>query len=105
MITGDNPKTAAVIAAQCGFEDIKTTTWDEIKDLSEHELRECVESCNVFARMSPEYKLKIIAALQENGKRVAITGDGVNDVLALKKADVGVAMGKKGSDIAKMQQT
>jgi Ca2+-transporting ATPase len=69
--------------------------------LSKEQLKKTVEEYNVFARMSPEFKLKIVSALQENGRRVAITGDGVNDVPALKQAEVGISMGKKGSDIAK----
>ena len=101
MITGDNVLTAEAIAKECGFRNIKAISWDEIKDLSEKDLEDCVKKYNIFARMSPEYKLKIVSALQSIGKRVAITGDGVNDVPALKKANVGVAMGKRGSDIAK----
>ena len=101
MITGDNQQTAEAIAKECGFKNVKCISWDEIKDLSEEELKDCVTKHNIFARMSPEYKVKIVAALQNTGKRVAITGDGVNDVPALKKANVGVAMGKRGSDIAK----
>ena len=101
MITGDNIHTATAIAKECGFRDVQAISWDELKDLSEHELQEVVARCNVFARMSPEFKLKTVNALQDIGKRVAITGDGVNDVPALKKANVGVAMGKRGSDIAK----
>jgi len=101
MITGDNVHTAKAIAAECGFRNIKAITWDELKDLSENELKEVARTCNIFARMSPAYKLRIVTVLQEMGCRVAITGDGVNDVPALKKANVGVAMGKRGSDIAK----
>ncbi len=101
MITGDNINTATAIAKECGFKRINAITWDDIKDLSATELKIKVKKCNIFARMSPEYKLKIVSALQENGNRVAITGDGVNDVPALKKAEVGIAMGNKGTDIAK----
>jgi len=101
MITGDNIDTATAIAKECGFKNINAITWDNIKSLSVDELKVKVKQCNVFARMSPEYKLKIVSALQENGNRVAITGDGVNDVPALKKAEVGIAMGNKGTDIAK----
>ncbi len=101
MITGDNIHTASAIAKECGFKKIKSTSWEEIKNLSEDDFKKTVNECNVFARMSPEFKLRIISALQETGKRVAITGDGVNDVPALKKADVGIAMGKRGADIAK----
>ena len=101
MITGDNVDTAISIAKECGFKDISAITWDDIKNLSEDELKIKVEECNIFARMSPEYKLKIVSVLQENGHRVAITGDGVNDVPALKKSEVGIVMGDKGTDIAK----
>ena len=101
MITGDNIHTAMAIAKECGFKKINATTWDEIKNLSVDELKIKVKECNIFARMSPEYKLKIVTALQANGDRIAITGDGVNDVPALKKAEVGIAMGDKGTDIAK----
>ncbi len=101
MITGDNAYTATAIAKECGFKNIKAISWDELKDLSEEKLKKAVEECNVFARMSPEYKLKIVSAIQENNHRVAITGDGVNDVPALKKAEVGIAMGMRGTDIAK----
>lgn len=101
MITGDNIHTAKAIAKECGFKNIKAVGWKELNGLSKKELAKRVESCNVFARMSPQDKLKIVSALQNNGSRVAITGDGVNDVPALKQAEVGVAMGKRGSDIAK----
>ncbi len=101
MITGDNIHTAIAIAKECGFRNIKGMSWDELKDLSADELKVAVKECNVFARMSPEYKLKIVSALQSNGSRVAITGDGVNDVPALKQAEVGISMGDRGTDIAK----
>lgn len=101
MITGDNITTAESIAKECGFEKIKAISWNEMKGFSETKLKKCVLKYNVFARMSPEFKLRIVSALQESGNRVAITGDGVNDVPALKQADVGVAMGLRGSDIAK----
>ncbi len=101
MITGDNMHTAIAVAKECGFRNIRAITWDDLKNLSAEKLKSAVEKYNVFARMSPEFKLKIVYALQENGRRVAITGDGVNDVPALKQAEVGIAMGKKGTDIAK----
>lgn len=101
MITGDNIYTATAIAKECGFRDIKALDWEHIKNLSDEELRKVVLDANVFARMSPENKVRIVSALQAGGRRVAITGDGVNDVPALKKADVGISMGEKGSDIAK----
>jgi len=100
MITGDNVNTATAVAKECGFRSIKAISWEELKDYSADALRQAVEECNVFARMSPEFKVKIVSALQDNGRRVAITGDGVNDVPALKKAEVGIAMGR-GTDIAK----
>ncbi len=101
MITGDNPKTAMAIAKECGFRNVKAATWDDLKDLSNEQLKQKVIECNIFARMSPEFKVKIVTALQEMGKRVGITGDGVNDVPALKRAEIGIAMGKRGTDIAK----
>lgn len=101
MITGDNVHTATAIAKECGFRNVQAVSWDDVKDLSDEELKGVVEKCNVFARMSPEFKLKIVSALQMNGRRVAITGDGVNDVPALKQAEVGIAMGLRGTDIAK----
>ncbi len=101
MITGDNEDTAVAIAKECGFSNIQSISWQELNNLSEPMLRKKIAECNVFARMSPEFKHKIVSILQESGRRVAITGDGVNDVPALKKADVGVAMGLRGSDIAK----
>ena len=101
MITGDNITTAKAIAKECGFRNIKAISWEELKDMSNDELSKVVMEYNVFARMSPEFKLRIVKALQERDHRIAITGDGVNDVPALKQADVGVAMGKNGSDIAR----
>jgi len=101
MITGDNILTARAIAEECGFRNIVAMEWKTLKDLPEKDFIMQVEKCNVFARMSPEFKLRIVNALKENNHRVAITGDGVNDVPALKKADVGIAMGARGSDIAK----
>ncbi len=100
MITGDSSDTAIAIAKECGFENITAISWDELKDLSYEQLKVKVKECNVFSRMSPEFKLKIVSAIQENGNRVGITGDGVNDVPALKKAEVGIAM-NSGTDIAK----
>ncbi len=100
MITGDGSDTAVAVAKECGFKNIKVVSWDELKDLSYEQLKVKVKECNVFSRMSPEFKLKIVSAIQENGSRVGITGDGVNDVPALKKAEVGIAM-NSGTDIAK----
>ncbi len=101
MLTGDSKKTAAAIAKECGMRNVKAISWEEIKDLSQEEMVKVVKEYNVFARMDPELKMRIIDALHALGKRVAITGDGVNDVPAIKAAEVGIAMGKRGSDIAR----
>lgn len=102
MITGDHAATAAAIARQLGLaEDPQVATGAEIEAMSEAELRTVVERVSVFARTSPEHKLRIVRALQANGHVVAMTGDGVNDAPALKQADVGTAMGVKGTEAAK----
>lgn len=102
MITGDYPETAKSIAKQIGlnqYENVLTGT--EIKNMSTSELQEKIKNTNVFARIIPEQKLQIITALKNNGEIVAMTGDGVNDAPALKAADIGVAMGLKGTDVAR----
>ncbi|MEM0203949.1 MAG: HAD-IC family P-type ATPase [Archaeoglobaceae archaeon] len=96
MITGDHPATALKIARDAGIEGELITG----KELEKIDLREAVKKYSVFARTTPEQKLEIVKALQENGEIVAVTGDGVNDAPALKRAEIGVAMGS-GSDIAK----
>lgn len=115
MITGDHPLTAIEIARQLGItpapaavpggdgaaSGIKVLTGPEIENLSFQELKNVVDEVNVFARVAPEHKLKIVQALQENGHIVSMTGDGVNDAPALRKADIGVAMGITGTDVAK----
>jgi Ca2+-transporting ATPase len=102
MITGDHPLTASAIARELGFsENVKAVTGNILLKLSDEELREIVKEVSVFARVSPEDKLRIISALQQNGEVVAMTGDGVNDAPALKKANIGVAMGIAGTDVAK----
>ncbi|GMA68993.1 cation-transporting ATPase [Leuconostoc litchii] len=102
MITGDSPDTAQAIAKQLGLADIiHTVTGAEIELMSEEQLIKKVQKYDVFARTTPQDKLRIIAAYQANGLVTAMTGDGVNDAPALKKADIGVAMGIKGTDVAK----
>jgi len=102
MITGDHPVTAAHIAKQLGVGgDGRLVTGAELEALSDEELEDVAAEAGVFARVSPEHKLRIVSALQRRGQVVAMTGDGVNDAPALKRADVGVAMGVTGSDVAR----
>jgi magnesium-transporting ATPase (P-type) len=102
MITGDHGITARAIAAQLGLvNDRDAITGPELDALAEHELRRLAPEVDVFARASPENKLRLVQALQADGAIVAMTGDGVNDAPALKRADVGVAMGQKGTEAAK----
>lgn len=102
IITGDNAATTASIAKQIGFKDYdKTISGDELMALSEKELKTRVMETAIFTRMFPEAKLKIINALKSNNQIVAMTGDGVNDGPALKASHIGIAMGKKGTEIAK----
>ncbi len=102
MITGDHGVTASAIARQLGMgEDIKAITGPELELMDDTAMRQAVAEARVFARASPEHKLRLVRALQANGEVVAMTGDGVNDAPALKQADVGVAMGMKGTEAAK----
>jgi calcium-translocating P-type ATPase len=102
MITGDHAGTAAAIAAQIGLENSRRVlTGADLDRLDEAQLALEVVSVDVFARTSPEHKLRLVTALQANGLTVAMTGDGVNDAPALKRADAGIAMGLKGSEAAK----
>lgn len=102
IITGDNAVTTTAIAKQIGFRGYeKSISGDELMALPEKELQACVIDTAIFTRMFPEAKLKIINALKSNNQIVAMTGDGVNDGPALKAAHIGIAMGKKGTEIAK----
>jgi Ca2+-transporting ATPase len=101
MVTGDHPATAASIARAIGIDGDRIATGEELDSLSPEALRERVAEVNVFARVNPEHKLALVEALKQRGEIVAMTGDGVNDAPALKRADVGVAMGRRGSDVSR----
>ena len=108
IITGDHPTTARAVAAELeignsdnGGNTITVLNGSDLGKLSVERLAETIDNVDVFARATPEHKLKIVEALQRKGHVVAMTGDGVNDAPALKQADIGVAMGKKGTDVAK----
>lgn len=103
MITGDHPSTALAIANQIGIagEDDQVISGEMMAKLSDDELKAIVREKAVYARVNPEEKIRIVAALQSHGQFVAMTGDGVNDAPALKHADVGVAMGKIGTEVAR----
>ncbi|MFZ8806161.1 MAG: cation-translocating P-type ATPase [Minisyncoccia bacterium] len=101
ILTGDHKETAVYIAKEVGFENLNALDQKEIENLSEKELLEKIKDTYIFARITPETKLKILELYQKLGFSVAYLGDGVNDVLGLKKAEVGVCMGKRGSEIAK----
>jgi len=102
MITGDYPITARHIALEIGLENPENCiSGQELHEMTEKELCEKIKETNVFARVIPEQKLKIVNALKKNGEIVAMTGDGINDAPALKSANIGIAMGKMGTDVAR----
>ena len=102
MITGDHPLTAEAISRELGIlRDGKVVTGSMLQIMSDEELSRQVGSISVFARVSPQHKLRIVEALQKNGEVVAMTGDGVNDAPALKRADIGISMGISGTDVSK----
>ena len=102
MITGDHAKTAAAIGKQIGLQNpYKVLTGADLDGMDDAVLRQVALDCDIFARTSPEHKLRLVMSLQSHAMTVAMTGDGVNDAPALKRADVGIAMGKKGSEAAK----
>ncbi|MBI3596407.1 MAG: cation-translocating P-type ATPase [Nitrospirae bacterium] len=102
MITGDYPGTARAIARQIALEaNDGIITGDELERMGESELRERIKTVNVFARVLPEQKLRLVEAFKANGEVVAMTGDGVNDAPALKSAHIGIAMGGRGTDVAR----
>ncbi|KAB2891683.1 MAG: cation-translocating P-type ATPase [Desulfobulbaceae bacterium] len=102
MVTGDHPQTARAIAGELGIADSDNiVTGRQLAAMDDNDLATVIDSTGIFARVEPEHKLRIVSALQGKGHVVAMTGDGVNDAPALKKADIGVAMGITGTDVAK----
>ncbi len=102
MITGDNGETAEGVARQIGLRNCsEVITGTMLEKMSDQELKERVKTTNIFARVYPDHKMRIVKALQDNHEVVAMTGDGVNDAPALKKAEIGIAMGQRGTNVAK----
>jgi len=102
MITGDHMLTAKTIGNQMGIGDgVTALNGAELEDMTDEDMQKEVVNCDIFARTSPEHKLRLVTALQANGEICAMTGDGVNDAPALKKADIGIAMGIKGTEVTK----
>ena len=101
MITGDHPQTAKAIASKVGIDSNVVLTGTDIATMSDTQLTEALKGTSVFARVNPEDKLRLVRLLKENGEIVAVTGDGINDAPALKEAHIGIAMGIRGTDVAK----
>jgi Ca2+-transporting ATPase len=103
MLTGDHPATARAVARSIGLAGAESpvVTGEELDRLPPDALRDAARRASLFARVDPEHKLALVEALRAGGEVVAVTGDGVNDALALKRSDVGVAMGRRGSDVAR----
>jgi Ca2+-transporting ATPase len=101
IITGDNVLTTRAIAKKIGLDVTHAFNGTEIDAMDDNELKEAVEKANIFARASPKHKYRIVSMLEEMGEVVAVTGDGVNDAPALKKADIGISMGVKGTQVSK----
>ena len=101
MITGDHPATALAVAHLIGIPSIRVLTGEDLDDYHDAALADAIADVNVFARVRPEQKLRLVELLQARGDIVAMTGDGVNDALPLKRSDVGVAMGQRGSDVSR----
>ncbi|ORC50301.1 ATPase [Burkholderia sp. A27] len=101
MITGDYPSTARAIAAEVGIDGTRIVSGQEVAAMNDARLREAIKSIDVFARVKPEQKLRLVNAFRESGQVVAMTGDGVNDAPALKAAHIGIAMGLRGAEVAR----
>ena len=101
MITGDHPRTALSIANQAGITTTGVLTGDEMAIMDQPPLNSRIQGINVFARVKPHQKLALVESLKAQGEIVAMTGDGVNDAPALKAAHIGIAMGQRGTDVAR----
>ena len=105
MITGDYPETARFIATSAGLGDGEILTGEKLRALGDEDLAERLDKVNVFARIMPNEKLRLVEAFKARGEVVAMTGDGVNDAPSLKAADIGIAMGQRGTDVAREAST